>query len=207
VTLGRKAALFMNGHAISGGRGDFAVAIQCAASCTISGPGVISNVTAAVLAGSLGVGRETRALVSVDGITVHDVTDGFDADEGIRASNLVIMRAVVALRAGGRIEGSNVSVTEADESAAEAAVVRFTRLSVTGGTGAGVIATRVRLVDSVVMQKIAGSPMLTSGVDVLTVKRPRLVRSTCGRSARLVRGGVPGGTWDVCAGNAQRSVN
>jgi hypothetical protein len=71
-----------------------------------------------------------------------------------------------------------------------------------GGGHAGVAVGHGRLVDSVV----TGNNGYAQGIDILTVKRPRLIATTCGKSVMaLSNPGRPGAPWGVCANDSQKS--
>jgi hypothetical protein len=191
VGVGDRATLWMNNHSINGpADAFFPVGVRCGASCTVLGPGDIGNVATAIFAGfgcaadrcPPPVGR-----VTVDGITVHDTSrDALSADLMVRATNVVLTRCAVGIRVP-RVRGANITITDTDYVGIEGDV-RLRRLTIVGGPHQGIVGS-VRLVDSIVTGH--------ADYDLLTGTRPRLIRSTCGRSARL-RQGVSIGSWNVC---------
>ena len=107
-----------------------------------------------------------------------------------------------------RIRGTNVTVTGCGNAGLSSANGRLTGLVATGNgvspsshiNGGGVHGGRWRLTDSTVTGNQANfaNPPASYPVDVLTVKRPVLVGTTCDHSAMLT-GSVPYVSWGVCS--------
>src|SRR5262249_43399513 len=133
-------------------------------------------------------------VLRIDGVTVRDAKFALSAGTAVRASNVLIVDSGRAFSSP-RIRGTDVTITGSlpGETIGDG-MVRLTRLVLSGGSTLGISAVGLRLVDSYVVGDDSGYP----GLDILTRRRPTLVRSTCGRSARLTRSGVPAGTWHVC---------
>ena len=199
VVLKPGAKLELNGHSVSG-LPDFSDLVVCETNCTVSGPGDLSDTFDAVIAGVLGAGHRPakHGVLTIRNVRVHDAKFALSAGSAVRASNVEIAHSGRAFVAP-RIVGTDVAITDSlpGETIGDGRV-RLVRLVLVGGSTLGISAVSLRLVDSYVMGNDDGYP----GIDILTMHRPRVIRSTCGRSARLARDGVPVGTWRICMEDA-----
>src|SRR5262245_6278511 len=195
IVLEPGATLDLNGHHLSG-LPDFSDLIVCQRSCTILGPGELSETFEGVVAGAAGAGHRParRGVLRIDGVTVRDAKFALNAGTAVRARNVVIIHSGRAFSSP-RIRGTDVTITSSlpGETIGDG-MVRLTRLVLSGGSTLGISAVGLRLVDSYVVCDDAGYP----GLDIVTRRRPTLLRSTCGHSAHLTRRGVPLSTWHVC---------
>src|SRR5262249_52891253 len=188
VVLEPDATLELNGHHLSG-LPDFSDLIVCQRSCTIHGPGELSETFEGVVAGAAGAGHRParRGVLRIDGVTVRDAKFALNAGTAVRARNVVIIHSGRAFSSP-RIRGTDVTITSSlpGETIGDG-MVRLTRLVLSGGSTLGISAVGLRLVDSYVVCDDAGYP----GLDIVTRRRPTLLRSTCGRSAPLTPSRVP----------------
>jgi hypothetical protein len=194
VFLQDRAVLDLNGHAVaSGGTGVHCLGRRCA----VHGPGEVRN---ALYVGILASAYSAR--LNVADVDVHDNgSAGIIASAGKPRVALERVHAHdnavgVEVIYRGRIAGEDVDASNNHGNGIVAgSYFHFKRLTLTGTTngpytgdglvclyGGGII------VDSTV----TGS----SGIDIVTVKRPKVVRSACGTSRRI---DASGPTWGVCA--------
>jgi hypothetical protein len=212
VFLERGATLMLDGHELRGGSN---IGVYCRKTrCAIEGPGTITG------SDWIGVLMEDRVRLTVrnvvfranevgilgtyagrNKVTLADVTFEDNGQWALSARNLIATNLVVRGNAPGgfyaiaastaRISGSNIS--DNLTVGIQGNTLRLDGVTVTGNTGAGIVATRrLRLVDSVA----TGNDAAAAGVDIRSDRRPHLVASTCGRSAD--ENGVP---WGVCTGD------
>ncbi len=181
VFLERRATLNLNGFTITGDGTGFAV--QCAA-CTINGPGEITNFDVAIT----GAGGRAR----IQNLVVRGNRNGMEykAPRVIELINVVMSdNAEIGMSArGGRMRGRDIDVSRNGMTGIFAPIDKLVRLTAIGnGTygGAYVLPPRpgrpARLVDST----ITDNDGLGAGFDVLSTGAVRLVRTTCGRGARV----------------------
>ncbi len=193
VTLLQHARLDLNGHSISGEPNSDL--IICSRSCEVNGPGTISDANEGIVAGIGEVRNYTvKGVLTVRDLTMRNLQSALSASAGIKASNLLITHGGRAFAAQ-RVQAADITITDSlpGETIGDGRM-RFRRLVLTGSSTLGVSATALRLVDSYVMGDIGGYP----GFDLVASQRPKLIRSTCGRSARWNRVGLAVGTWGVC---------
>jgi len=195
VFLSDRSELDLNGHAVASG----AIGVHCfAKKCTVRGPGEIRNASLHGLLASY-----LNARVRVEDVDVHDNGSG-----GIVASagkpRIIVERVtarfnVVGIETifKGRIYGEDVDASNnAFNGIVAGGRFRFKRLTLLdtgvsepGSSADGLVSltSSGKLIDSIV----TGS----TGADLATFRRPKLVNSTCGTS-RFVDPG--GSTWGVC---------
>lgn len=177
IRLEPGAKLRMNGFTISGdGTG---TGVMCTnGPCTIEGPGEVRTFWAGVNCGGCRVvARDVAVRENVEGIYVP-LSGTLDARRVIASDNL---------RSG--IWAQTVRATDVEASGNGANGVsandrlRVRRLDATANGGSRVLGghTRSRLVDSTV----TGNDVAGDGYDVVSTGALRLVRSACGKSARI----------------------
>lgn len=211
IELLKRATLDMNGHTIQARSSGFGV--HCQGTCTILGPGTITGAFMAVLGGR---GRMKIAGVNLlDNAGLIDVTDGrldvmdmnaSSSGTGIRARAMRATNLAVTTSRNGdcvlvtrSIRGSDVTVWGC-HTGIRARRVRIDRLTVIDNISSGLLSVgAVRLTDSV----LTGNTFIGAPADLLSFRRPRLERTTCGTSVRLVKddagGWLHGPSWGVCA--------
>jgi hypothetical protein len=205
VSLGRDAALHLDGFAIEGGR----VGVDCERACAIFGPGEIRGQSLS------GVGGRT---VAASGITVHSTQGGIA--NGITARTLDIVDSVVRDCAGigvsaRRMNAVNLTVQRSGLHGLQVRRLAGTGMLVedNGGRGVsaqgpieltGLIARRnqvgiwsrrgsVRLADSEITQSGA-APSFDQNPDVIASRLPVLTNTVCGRSQVK----TTAQSWGVC---------
>jgi hypothetical protein len=210
VYLGDRATLSLNGHAIIA-RPDLAgVASDAARRFAVIGPGVITGA-------ALGVAGGAAARATLQNLTLADNRSSIDVplgrldmtdvtshstDEGIRARDVRAERVSVDVDFAGdcilgrSFRGTDVVVTGCYTGIGMLSRVRAVRLDDRNNLTIGVSTNRARLVDSVV----TGNDFIGQPLDLLTQRRPVLVRTTCDASAQRLDSTV-GPTWGVCAGD------
>jgi hypothetical protein len=111
-------------------------------------------------------------------------------NHGVMAMNRGTIRGLIATGNTGAVFSGGIGGTFFLRSFGP---LRLTGATITGNTGVGVTGVRVTLKNSTV----TGNNPTGDGIDLLTTNRPRLINSTCGRSAELNR--FLGASWRVCA--------
>jgi hypothetical protein len=97
---------------------------------------------------------------------------------------------IVALK---RLRGEDVTVNDTNGRGISGGHVQITRLQVHGNQFAGVIGTRLTLIDS----DVTGNDLaFGEGIDIGSLRRPRLVNTICGKSQ--VDSAPAGTSWGVC---------
>ena len=224
VVLGWLARLDLNGHVLVA-EGDRAAAINgdpvgtavmclreesLLGECTVRGPGQISGGRFAVLASRLDIAdvdvHDTiQGITASERMTATNVTANNNYFNGVftyrlRASNLTASNNTVdGVVAGKRFVGTNIIVRNNGFSGLVATRFRISALVAedNGSSGVYSLGTGV-LYDSV----LSGNLYEGAGLDLLTHGRPRLIRSTCGFSARFADdSNEPGAPWGVCSGD------
>lgn len=199
VMLEDRATLDLAGYTLTGGE----VAVRCARRCTVmstGGPGTIANAR-------IGIGGTTHPRTS---ITVYDVNlDGheqaitsaptalppgsYGVPRGrVRGARVAIDgSSFVGVSSGGSMRLSDCVVSGGATYGLQGSNVKLDRCSVTGNGAVGVESLSLRLKDSTV----TGNGASFDGIDVATLKRPKLLDSTCGRSQQFQS---PAQNWGVC---------
>jgi hypothetical protein len=209
IYLGDHATLSMNGHTITATDVDGVVS-DVARRCVIQGPGTITGGVTAIR-GAI----KTRMIVTNVTLTNNlnaidvalgraDLTDVTSSStrSGVWAGNIRATRVSVNVDfagdciLGGTLRGTDVTVSGCHTGVYMQRAVRVTRLDDRDNLTVGVLATRVRLVDSVV----TGNIFIGSPLDILSPRRPVLLNTSCDASAQLIDDTV-GPTWGVCAGD------
>jgi hypothetical protein len=218
------STLDLNGHTITGGvfgvQGAFATQNRVAAArarCHI-----LSSVPGGAIVGSLfGISDCDKTEVSdvaVIGATIQaiggprlvltnvTIRDGAEpiTTATLEASNLVVTnnRGVTQMNRGvihGLIATGNTSPWFLRSFKHSSLVL--TDATITGNTGVGVIGERITLKNSTVSgnnttAQVIGGGETVDGIDLISKRKPRLINSTCGRSAQL---SVLSNSWGVCA--------
>ncbi len=199
VVLAERAALQMNGHSILGANaGVFCLGPRC----SIAGPGEISGAT-------FGVFLYSSVKLTIADVNIHDSSEeGIHCSGGqcgVRATGLTLSRnGFGSTFPGGPeysynisahvVRGTNITVTDNAGFGVYADRFNITDLIATGNGNAGLYAGRGRLVDSMV----TGNNGFDSGIDIFTARRPRLINSTCGRSASGSPATTVGPPWGIC---------
>lgn len=223
VVLDPGATLDMNGHTISlSGVLEWGIgAVHCEGDCAVHGPGEIVGRFGGIQLQST-IGRPARRL-EVRDVGIRDATFGIRDEYGfanVRATNVSVTNCRGAGFTVGKLAASNVvssgnergvvfirslkarglTVSDNRERGIWGSTVVRSRLKAidlvaTGNGSIGVDVVSARLVDSTV----TGNDSAGNAIDVSTMARPRLVRSTCGHSFRNVPPDF--GTWGVCTGD------
>jgi hypothetical protein len=212
VVLGRSATLDLAGFALRGAVGDAPEigVLSGRGRASINGPGEIANF-------DFGTHLSGRAVL--DGLTVQDCVHQGIFGFNLRLTNVTATANGVGV-VGGRVQlrgGVIASANTSDGVSASSGIrgsgltasnngghgvhARIRGLVLTGLTandngGAGVLSARGGiLIDS----SLAGNDGGGIGVDVGTERRPRLVRTTCGKSSQTQSNGFSWGPpWGVC---------
>jgi hypothetical protein len=222
------ASLQLNGHAITGAHHDplGSLGVACPAGCVVTGPGEVAGFDVGVTATNIlevndldvhdcGVGV-TAPRIRAANVTSNDNADfgfGFEllrgtgvtangnGEYGFYGPHLV----ATALTANGNTEaglsifegmrGTNVAVSGNGTYGMAVGRLVATGLTVTGNADVGIYATALRLRDS----DVTGNNGFGSGIDLVTDKPPRLLRTACGKSLRPPSPEAPFPTgWGVC---------
>lgn len=177
VRLEPGAKLRMNGFSISGdGSG---AGVECKSKrCTIAGPGEIRGFWAGVNCGGCRVvARDVAVRENVEGIYVP-LAGTLEAERVIASDNAHSGIWAQAVR-GSDIEASRNGLNGVSANSG----LRVRRLDATANGRSGVLAgrTKSRLVDSMV----TGNDVASGGYDIVSTGSMRLVRTTCGKSAKI----------------------
>jgi hypothetical protein len=209
VYVGDRATLSLNGHVLIARPDLDGVASDAARRFAIIGPGVITGAALGVAGGAARVTMQDVTLgANRDGIDVPlgrlymtDVTS-HSTNGGIRARNIVAERVTVDVDFNGdcilgdSFRGTDVIVTGCHTGIGMLSRVRAVRLDDRNNLTTGVSTNRARLVDSIV----TGNIFIGHPLDLLTGRRPVLIRTTCDASAQIVDQTV-GPSWGVCTGD------
>lgn len=217
VRLDNGAQLQLNGHSLSGtlgGASNEAALVQCGGKrCAVTGPGELFGSNGAA------IGLANGRLVVSGGVSIHDCrrgirgtpSDSFNskvlltdvtidgiAEEGvwadvIKATGVSVTDARLGI-AGHSLKATSVSLANNATSGWLGDKVAARGLVANGNGDCGVRSIRAKLVDS----DVTGNDGLNVGGDVCTVRRPRVVNTTCGKSVAL---GQAVSDWDVCSGD------
>ncbi len=196
VFLGDRATLAVGGHTITGG------GVQCAEKCVVLGPGTIQQV---VGNGNLPAiyAQSPRGRLAVQDLMVTN--NAFGIISNARQTTLTNVTASNNAETGiwvfGLVRGDHIT---ADDNGAtgvrsENRSVRLSNLTTTGNGQAGLISNGkgTRLVDSTLtgnaFPPFPGDPTM---LDLFSVRKPRLVNTTCDHSL-----GPDDQPWGVCAGD------
>ena len=211
IVLQGGATLHLNGHRVS----NDLHAVSCDASvspsrtCTIIGPGEITGSQNGIAAASK---------LRVIDVTIHgNVTGIWKIYGDVPHSARVDLRNVVirdntgaGLRGGGAVRATDTTIRDnGDVGLTSQGPSRLLRTTITGNGSAGLVGGifhdfyqqyfySKRLL-SVTDSDVSGNGVVDGAPDLLTMKKPRLQRSTCGTSANPTEPGSP--TWGVCAGD------
>ena len=191
LVLGDRATLAFGGHTITGG------GIYCDGKCSLIGPGTVQQV----------VGSGSLAAIYVEGprFSAQDLTltnNGTGIESYARKSILTNITASNNLQRGivvyGSVRAVNVTTNNNGDTGLVSYLrsVRITGLTATGNGQGGFInnGTSTRLIDSTVTgNAFAPDPTM---LDVFSVRRPRLVNTTCDHSLA-----PDGETWGICSGD------
>lgn len=208
VLIGNGATLSLNGHTVTGRPDIAAVAGDVARRFAVVGPGTITGAGTGI-AGALKTRVTIRDVdlsendfatdvplgtVDLTSVTVESHHSGISAGT-VRAQTLTVTTNDSGDCILGRtIRGTDVTVTGCHTGIGALGSARLQRLTATGNVTIGVSAARVRLLDSVV----TGNIFIGQPLDILSTRRPSVIRTTCGVSRQLI-GDVVGATWGVCA--------
>jgi hypothetical protein len=177
VRLQPGATLRMNGFSISGdGTG---VGVECSSRrCTIEGPGVIRGFFAGVNCGGCRVvARDVVVRENDEGIYIP--LSGTLVAQGVVASDNASSGIWAQTVKGNDIEASRNGLNGV--STLRSLRVRRLDATANGSSGVSTGSARSRLVDSTVI----GNDATGDGYDVVSTGSVRLVRTTCGKSAKI----------------------
>jgi hypothetical protein len=210
VLVRNKATLSLNGHTIIGRLDIAAVAGDVARRFAVVGPGAITG------AGT-GISGGLRTRVTIRDVDLSHNQDGIDVALGkLDLTNVTIesdRSGIVGAKTihaqtltvttngngdcilGDSIHGTDVTVTGCYTGIGVLGSARLQRLNAIGNVTIGVDAGRVRLIDSAV----TGNIFIGQPLDILSKRRPLLIRTSCGVSRQKLIDGSVGPTWGVCA--------
>jgi len=206
VSLGAGAILQLNGHTITG------AGVLCSAlgTCTVTGPGSILSAPVGILArkkvvasgltvdgGGFGIVSRRRGAILTDVNLTNNAQDGIWAWQSgtIRASG------VVATGNGGTglfaklrpIIATAVTASNNGNHGIDGTPVRGLEVTAQDNVGMGVVSeTGLALRDST----LTGNGVAYDGLDVVSVRPPRVRNTVCDHSKNI---GGGGGNWGVCA--------
>jgi hypothetical protein len=218
VVLGQGATLNLNGHSLTFNPGDPATTlVSCDASCTVIGPGTLTSTSSSGSFASIWV--PTGKTVKVSNVVIDGMYNGIVAINGkalvtdtsisavqwgiagVKKAKLDNVTIAVTTpggycigatdEMGSGVVGSTVTLTSCADGIWASKKVVLTGLTATSNTGVGIYSGgKIVLRDSTVTG---------SGVtDLLSVRRPVLVNSTCDHSTQSTGDPIPP-TWGVCA--------
>ncbi len=206
VVLHPKATLQLNGHTITGGT--ISVYVLPGKKIVIEGPGEIAGASEVGVFAQNNVGRRIGVTIR-NGVDIHDHgIVGIALGQGNRVK-LDLDDVTLRNNAGGPIADctgvklKGVDVVIADNGAGLCGDgIKLQNATITGNGIAGIFSwkARVKLLDSTVTGNDAGG----NGYDIVTSRRPKLVNTTCGRSAQVAPLAQPDAgspSWAVCAGD------
>ena len=195
VNLGKKASLDLNGHSIV----STLTGVFCGshAPCFVAGPGRVSG-------GSEGI--RSHGSVVVTNVDIENTSGAIEAfthsvPGTVTATGVTITHCGSGIVAG-RIRAATVMVQDGTGQDCSGfctgggpsfGAVRGTDVTIIDGAGYGIAARRIVLANSTVTGNHGNGDH-----DLLSVRRPLLVDSTCGRSE--VADGS-GASWGVCSGD------
>jgi len=221
VYLGKLATLVMDGHRIVAGSSTPVGGVGCDGSCTITGPGEISGLTygvstngGTVLASDLFVHDceygITATQIRATNVTANNnaewgfgaeymngtgVTANENGEYGFYGPRLVLSNATMSrngdygVSAFKSFKGTDVIVEDNVGAGVVSGRVKGLRITAGGNQGGGVFGNSVVLRDSTLLGNVAA--------DVGGTRRPRLTRTSCGKSVVWKAPGAP--SWGVCA--------
>jgi len=181
VFLHENATIDLAGHSISsGGSGVFCFGRRC----TIVGPG---EITGAENAG-ISAASDEKARVTVDGVDIHDnLGDGIALPSSSKlflSSTTITSNGADGVSAHkGRLKGENVVISgNAGTGLRNVKKFTFKTSAIENNGSIGIVSSfgKGRLVSSTLSGNNADDPNGT--LDIATLKKPRLVDSTCERS-------------------------
>jgi hypothetical protein len=212
-----RGTLDMNGHVIKGVYG--AAVVACLGRhCTVRGPGEIAD------SSSDGVSLTGLATLTIGDVDIHGVRTGIVGDDvgvpshtRVIATNVTLTNNLAGMLFVGTLKGDDIvasnngfggltverrliatNVTTNGNGVSGVSGprlhVRVTGLTANGNHDCGMLATSARLQDST----LTGNNGFARGVDLATVRRPRLTNVTCVKSGKI---GDPGNNWGVCSGD------
>jgi hypothetical protein len=187
VMLEDRATLDLGGHVLSGGE----ISVQCATRCVINGaPGTIRDATWGVHAEDIQRARITLINVNFENVTLPVYTL-LTPHTRIRGAQVSIAGGFLGMQAGSvRLSDFTATGLQSDYAVSANRVVLH-GCTITGNGGVGVQGSSALLRDC----SVTGNNGSGQGIDLRTLRRPRLISSTCGRSQKV---DVVGEHWDVC---------
>jgi len=193
VFLGDRSTLDMNGHTMNGG------GVNCIGSCTVTGPGTITNVHAPA---HNGAGIVTNGAASRTSKFLAQDVDVSGNDQGIvtQARRVTLIGVNASNNAGDGIEtfsktirGMNVTASNNGATGLDVqsiGSVRMTGLTASGNGWGGLIndGKRTRLIDSTLTGNawppFPDEPTMVDIAIAYNARCPRLVNTTCDHSFR-----------------------
>jgi hypothetical protein len=211
VTLGPGARLLLNGHRITGAR---VHDVSCEAAvpartCVIEGPGELTGSR---------YGLFTSERARVENVVIHGNDVGIYSSYGdvSHASRLDLTGVVIrdntgdGVRGGTKLYATDTTIeNNGGVGTTSWGPSRLVRTTITGNGSTGIVTGRYHdfyelyfytrhqlvLVDSTV----TGNGLGDGSGDLLSGRKPRLLRTTCGTSGNPTVAGTP--TWGVCTGD------
>jgi hypothetical protein len=226
VRVGRGGRVDLQGHTLTGSQQlsafeNGSIGIACLDRCTISGPGVITGFNLGIEVGG------ARAVVR--NLTVQGNVYGVHGGGPQRLLNVVATGNHYGVLSQGDLFATSVDASDNTELGVLGLLrLRGTNVKANSNGRAGVTAIGPCVVSGLIASgnsgpglaaegptvlrssTITGNNGAQTGFDVLTTSRPRLVRTSCGRSAALIFVPGPlsqefeldaGASWGVCQGD------
>lgn len=180
--LGARVRLDLAGHALSG---DSFAGIECVGACSVVGPGAVTGF-------NVGVAAE-RGSVKVDGVDFATYAIGILSQRTVQAKNATFTgHQNSAIEARQAVKVENCTFAGNGNAVSSSSTVKLTSSTITGGAF-GLNTRGANLIDSTIDTTTDGG----NGPDIVTLSRPRLVRSTCAGTSK--RRYDPVASWGVCA--------
>ena len=205
VTLGAGAILQLNGHSITGA----GVLCSAAGICGVSGPGSILSAPVGVLARKRVIAAEVTIDGGVYGIVsrrggavlsnvalTNNTLDGIWSWQGaIRANGVVATgNGEIGLYAKLKpVVARNTTVSNNGGSGIDGYPSRGANLTIQNNGGFGIVSEKGLAVRD---STITGNGVAYGGLDIASVRRPRVRNTLCDHSQNRGEGG---GSWGVCA--------
>ena len=189
------------------------IAVECLGRCSVLGPGTLATTGAGPFGG--GITSQAKGRVIVTGVDFDGFAIGISAPFArVSIADTTIVNSVVGADGRGievdgvtiavqsqgscisaftgRIRGQNLALSGCGIGIQVGKAVDLTGLTWTGGLAGILTKRRVRLVDS----SVTGGSI----ADIASGRLPRLINTTCDRSAQIdSAGNIQAISWGVCA--------
>lgn len=188
VELFNRATLDLNGHTLSGGE----LGVACRGRrCTITSTGSAGTIRNAEI--GILTGNEARVRMTVNNVILenHSTMALIATRSRVRGDGVTIATSGMGIQ-GRSVRLANFTATGMQFDAIHAVRLRLDGCSITGNTGVGIESASATIRNCTVTGNDAGG----DAIDVRTLRRPRVINTTCGRSQRFSSHAED---WDVCA--------